>query len=71
MKNRLLQVYGTIMLPILAISKELKQLHEQDEDKVEFEIIKENDEKKTDPWDWFFKDIIPLEVRDERIIENE
>lgn len=71
MKNRLLQVYGTIMLPILAISRELKQLHEQDEDKIEFEIVKENKQQRTDPWDWFFKDTISLEVRDERLIENE
>lgn len=70
MKNKILQVYGTMMLPILAISNELKRLHEQDENKIEFEVVKDKKEKE-DPWDWFFKDIVPLEVRDERLIENE
>lgn len=70
MKNKILQVYGTMMLPILAISNELKRLHEQDENKIEFEVVKDKKDKKEkhDPWDWFFKDIIPLEVRDERLI---
>ena len=71
MKNKILQIYGTMMLPILAISRELKQLHEQDEDKIEFEVVKDNKKEKEDPWDWFFKDIVPLEVRDERLIDNE
>lgn len=68
MKNKILQVYGTMMLPILAISNELKRLHERDEDKIEFEVVKDNKEEKEDPWDWFFKDIISLEVREERMI---
>lgn len=68
--KRLLQVYGTIMLPVLAVVNEFKK-KEVEEERVEFEIMKESKEKKTDPWDWFFKDIIPLEVREERLIENE
>lgn len=71
MKNKILQVYGTMMLPILAISNELKRLHERDEDKIEFEVVKDNKEEKEDPWNWFFKDIISLEMRDERLIDNE
>lgn len=75
MKNKILQAYGLMMLPILAVSKAIKEEAESVEETQvnEIEIVEETPEDRKarfdrDWADYFNWKVIPVEIIEERVI---